>query len=103
MSDDKFLRSVISSYFEKDSSFTTAEIQEAIRVCPATEPDPYCAAWAELKEYLHNAESNLLDIRTCGGITQREKSRVDSQLDGLRLAIKHMKKQEERIKHEGPL
>ena len=46
MSDDKILRSVISSYFEKDSSFTTAEIQEAIRVCPATEPDPYCAAWA---------------------------------------------------------
>ena len=46
----------------------------------------YKEAWEELKTRLADAETNLLVLRNCGGVSNAEKKRYDAKLDGLRIA-----------------
>lgn len=55
-----------------------------------TEANPYKVAWNDIKTYLEQSKSHLLDVRNCGGISSREKARIDIELETLRLVLNQM-------------
>ena len=59
-----------------------------------TEANPYKIAWNDIKAYLEQSKSNLLDVRNCGGISSREKARIDIELDTIRMILKQMQKED---------